>query len=176
MDKTKIKNFAINARKRLRTDVKQTLANYGINNSGINDELDISTPEVKFYTTEQFPLTGHQIVWRQQIADQLKQSQDEWIDTLDEFIEEVAYTWFNRIIAIRFMEVNDYLPSRTRVLSSEEGRVEPDIISHVWEIEDDLGGYSDDERKLIGEALNTQLPAKMDEMYAMLCELLVRNI
>ena len=168
MDKTKIKNFAINARKRLRTDVKQTLANYGINNSGINDELDISTPEVKFYTTEQFPLTGHQIVWRQQIADQLKQSQDEWIDTLDEFIEEVAYTWFNRIIAIRFMEVNDYLPSRTRVLSSEEGRVEPDIISHVWEIEDDLGGYSDDERKLIGEALNTQLPAKMDEMYAML--------
>lgn len=168
MDKTKIKNFAINARKRLRTDVKQTLANYGINNSGINDELDISTPEVKFYTTEQFPLTGHQIVWRQQIADHLKQSQDEWIDILDEFIEEVAYTWFNRIIAIRFMEVNDYLPSRTRVLSSEEGRVEPDIISHVWEIEDDLGGYSDDERKLIGEALNTQLPAKMDEMYAML--------
>lgn len=168
MDKTKIKNFAINARKRLRTDVKQTLANYGINNSGINDELDISTPEVKFYTTEQFPLTGHQIVWRQQIADHLKQSQDEWIDTLDEFIEEVAYTWFNRIIAIRFMEVNDYLPSRTRVLSSEEGRVEPDIISHVWEIEDDLGGYSDDERELIGEALNTQLPAKMDEMYAML--------
>lgn len=168
MDKTKIKNFAINARKRLRTDVKQTLANYGIDNSGINDELDISTPEVKFYTTEQFPLTGHQIVWRQQIADHLKQSQDEWIDTLDEFIEEVAYTWFNRIIAIRFMEVNDYLPSRTRVLSSEEGRVEPDIISHVWEIEDDLGGYSDDERELIGEALNTQLPAKMDEMYAML--------
>ena len=55
MDKTKIKNFAINARKRLRTDVKQTLANYGINNSGINDALDISTPEVNFYTTEQFP-------------------------------------------------------------------------------------------------------------------------
>ena len=47
----------------------------------------------------------------------------------EQLIEEVAYTWFNRIIAIRYMEVNDYLPERVNVLSSSTGKVEPDILS-----------------------------------------------
>lgn len=55
-------------------------------------------------------------------------------------------TWFNRIIALRFMEVNNYLPSRVRVLTSEEGKAEPDIVDEAMEIEDDLGGYSDQEK------------------------------
>lgn len=62
-------------------------------------------------------------------------------------IEEVAYTWFNRIIAIRFMEVNDYLPTRTRVLSSElEGKTEPDIITEAFDLDLD---YSDEDREKI---------------------------
>ena len=62
-------------------------------------------------------------------------------------VEEVAYTWFNRIIAIRFMEVNDYLPTRTRVLSSEtEGKTEPDIITDALDL--DLN-YSYDDKQFI---------------------------
>ena len=50
-------------------------------------------------------------------------------------IEEVAYTWFNRLIAIRFMEVNDYLPSHIRVLSSESGKLEPDLVTTPFDAE-----------------------------------------
>ncbi|WP_236900090.1 BREX-1 system adenine-specific DNA-methyltransferase PglX [Companilactobacillus alimentarius] len=59
----------------------------------------------------------------------------------NDLVEEVAYTWFNRIVAIRFMEVNDYLPSRTRVLSSTQNRNEPDIMIDPLSLEDDLGGF-----------------------------------
>ena len=51
-------------------------------------------------------------------------------------IEEIAYTWFNRFIVLRFMEVNNYLPSGVIVLSStEEGKVEPDIITEVLDLD-----------------------------------------
>ncbi|MBB6451056.1 type II restriction/modification system DNA methylase subunit YeeA [Geomicrobium halophilum] len=54
-------------------------------------------------------------------------------------IEEVTYTWFNRLIALRFMEVNDYLPIRKRFLSSEQqGKVEPDAVSDAHELIEDL--------------------------------------
>ncbi|MBZ4688749.1 MAG: restriction endonuclease, partial [Clostridiales bacterium] len=54
-------------------------------------------------------------------------------------IEEVAYTWFNRFIALRFMEVNDYLPTGVRVLSSlEEYRAEPDIVREALNIDLDI--------------------------------------
>ena len=50
----------------------------------------------------------------------------------DNVVEEVAYTWFNRIIAIRFMEVNDYLPTHVRVLSSKNvGKIEPDMVTEA---------------------------------------------
>ena len=48
----------------------------------------------------------------------------------DQLIEEVAYTWFNRFIALRYMEIHGYLPSRIRVLSSEtKGKVDPDLLT-----------------------------------------------
>ena len=63
------------------------------------------------------------------------------------FVEEVAYTWFNRIIAIRYMEVNNYLPTKTRVLSSEtEGKIEPDILTDALDIDLD---YTQEEKELI---------------------------
>src|SRR5699024_6453108 len=50
----------------------------------------------------------------------------------DQVIEEIAYTWFNRFVALRFMEVNDYLPTRVRVLSSEDSSsTEPDMIKEA---------------------------------------------
>lgn len=169
MEKIKIKNFAINARKKLRESVEFRLLQLGIDKNGVSKELDISTPDVKFYKNENNPLKGREIEWRQQIVERLKPTNDEkWVDTLDQFIEEVAYTWFNRIIAIRFMEVNDYLPSRVRVLSSEEGNVEPDIIKNVWDVEEDLGGYNNDERQVILKALDSKQAKEMDNLYAML--------
>ena len=56
-------------------------------------------------------------------------------DGFNQIIEEVAYTWFNRIIAIRFMEVNDYLPSHIRVLSSDTGKLEPDLVTTPFDAE-----------------------------------------
>lgn len=169
MDKEKIKNFAVNARKELIDSVRQRLANFGIDKTGIADELPISTAAVKYYTNEHFPLKGKAIDWRKQIVSRLNQdTNQEWNKKLSQFIDEVAYTWFNRIIAIRFMEVNDYLPSRTRVLSSEEGRVEPDMLNHALEIEDDLGGYSDEERVQITDALTSRKPAQLDKIFGML--------
>ena len=59
-------------------------------------------------------------------------------------IEEVAYTWFNRFIAIRFMEVNDYLPSGIRMFSSiESGKTEPDALTEVNLLLDELELDSD---------------------------------
>ncbi|MFI3213904.1 MAG: hypothetical protein R3Y24_11225 [Eubacteriales bacterium] len=72
----------------------------------------------------------------------VKQMEERGFDTV---IEEVSYTWFNRICAIRFMEVNDYLPTKVRVLSSEkDGKTEPDIVTQALEI--DLG-FTDKEKE-----------------------------
>lgn len=169
MDKLKIKHFAVESRQQLVRDVRQVLANYGIDKYGIKKELNISTTNVKYYTNENFPLRGDKITWRKNIVTLLERDKNkDWDSKLDEFIEEVAYTWFNRIIAIRFMEINDYLPSHTRVLSSEEGRLDPDIITHAMEIEDYLGGYTNDEKKMISNALTNHNPNEMDEVFKML--------
>ena len=172
MDKNKIKKFAINARKSLRDTTEVQLANLGITDEKINDELSISTKDKKYYVddNENNALTGKQIGWRKDVVNELKNRgyDDDPKTVFDDFIEEVAYTWFNRIIAIRFMEVNNYLPSRVSVLTSEEGKAEPDIINEAMEIEDDVGGYSDSEKELISTALTERTPELMDKLYAML--------
>ena len=167
MEKGKIKSFAINARNELIRDITQRLENYGIDKDGVKSELDISTSEIKYYTSEHFGLSGSQIKWRHKVVNELKRRANEvdWQQAFTDLVEEVAYTWFNRIIAIRFMEVNDYLPTRTRVLSSEEGRSEPDILIHALELEEDFGHYSDEEREIITRALDTLAPHDLDQMY-----------
>ena len=81
----------------------------------------------------------------------------------DNVIEEVAYTWFNRIISIRFMEVNDYLPTNVRVLSSEKtGKIEPDIVTKAHHI--DLN-FSDEEKEKIYQFKNEN---KLDELFRFL--------
>ena len=104
MDKLKIKHFAVESRQQLVRDVRQVLANYGIDKDGIKEELSISTTSVKYYTNENFPLRGDKITWRKNIVTLLERDKNkDWDSKLDEFIEEVAYTLFNIIIAIRFM-------------------------------------------------------------------------
>lgn len=78
-------------------------------------------------------------------------------------VEEVAYTWFNRLIAIRFMEVNDYLPSGVRVLSSEnKAKKEPDLVTTPFDA--DLEFTSDEQDKII----KLKDDNKLDELFRML--------
>lgn len=73
-------------------------------------------------------------------------------------IEEFAYTWFNRIVALRFMEIHDFLPHGFRVLSSRDGGFEPEILKNVAFIKDDL--------KLDIELVNSlKTQGKIDEAY-----------
>lgn len=172
MDKNKIKKYAINARTELINAIKVKLATLGIDENEIQDKLSISTPDKEYYVddNEANALTGAQIGWRKDIVAELNRHgyQEDSNTAYKDFVEEVAYTWFNRIIAIRFMEVNNYLPSRVRVLSSEEGKNEPDIINEAMEISDDLGGYSIEEKELITTALTEKTPELMDNLYTML--------
>lgn len=172
MDKNKIKKYAINARTELIDAIKVKLATLGIDENEIQDKLSISTPDKEYYVddNEANALTGAQIGWRKDIVAELNSHgyQEDSKTAYKDFVEEIAYTWFNRIIAIRFMEVNNYLPSRVRVLSSEEGRNEPDIINEAMEISDDLGGYSNQEKELITTALTEKTPELMDSLYTML--------
>lgn len=172
MDKNKIKKYAINARTELINAIKVKLATLGIDENEIQDKLSISTADKEYYVddNEANALTGAQIGWRKDIVAELNRHgyQEDSKTAYKDFVEEVAYTWFNRIIAIRFMEVNNYLPSRVRVLSSEEGKNEPDIINEAMEISDDLGGYSNQEKELITTALTEKTPELMDNLYTML--------
>ena len=172
MDKNKIKKYAINARKELIDAIKVKLATLGIDENKIQEKLSISTADKEYYVddNEANALTGAQIGWRKDIMAELNRHgyQEDSKTAYKDFVEEVAYTWFNRIIAIRFMEVNNYLPSRVRVLSSEEGKNEPDIINEAMEIGDDLGGYSNQEKELITTALTEKTPELMDNLYTML--------
>ena len=56
-------------------------------------------------------------------------------DGYSQVIEEVSYTWFNRFVAIRFMEVNGYLPTHVRVFSDENGLFRPQILSEAIHLE-----------------------------------------
>lgn len=73
----------------------------------------------------------------------LKSKRDQIVSTVQRegykyVIEEFAYTWFNRIVALRFMEVHDFLPHGFRVLSSRDGGFEPEILKNVTFVKDDL--------------------------------------
>lgn len=77
-------------------------------------------------------------------------------------VDKVAYTWFNRLIAVRYMEVNDLLPSRTRVLSSADGRAEPQIVTTPF---DAVLDYTPAEQQQIVTLKNDN---KLDEAFRLL--------
>ena len=131
MNKTLLKNFATQARVRLMKDVAYRLGLMGITNKG-NAQPTVRQPGMEAYEYakgEQFKLFGTDIEARRHLAEEARAK------GFDQLVEEVAYTWFNRLIAIRFMEVNDYLPTHTRVLSSvTPGQTVPDIVTHALDV------------------------------------------
>lgn len=134
MNKSVIKNFAIWARNKLIADIQYRAGLIGVTADGIHSALPQSTKETEFYdigTAEPYAITGEAIKQRRSLIDVINQktSETNYQTAYKYIMEGVAYTWFNRLIAIRFMEINDYLPSHIRVLSSDDGKMEPDLVT-----------------------------------------------
>lgn len=140
MNKTAIKNFAIWARNKLIADVSYDARLIGIRSEGIAKPLPQSFGGTQFFdigTAEPYSISGEAVRQRDKLIEviQQKEKDTDYKTAYQYVIEEVAYTWFNRLIAIRFMEVNDYLPSHIRVLSSESGKLEPDLVTTPFDAE-----------------------------------------
>jgi len=140
MNKTAIKNFAIWARNKLIADVSYDARLIGITEEGIAKPLPQSFDGTQFFdigTAEPYSISGEAVHQRDKLIEviQQKEKDTDYKTAYQYVIEEVAYTWFNRLIAIRFMEVNDYLPSHIRVLSSESGKLEPDLVTTPFDAE-----------------------------------------
>ncbi|PEN79281.1 SAM-dependent methyltransferase [Bacillus toyonensis] len=129
MNKTAIKNFAVSARTKLMDAVKQKAYELGITKTEIKEP---ETYEDGFRINNKF-FKSYELEQRRKLIQKIEEKDYKQV------IEEVSYTWFNRFIAIRFMEVNEYLPTGVRVLSSaQEGKNEPDVIGEVTNIAEDL--------------------------------------
>lgn len=167
MNKTAIKNFAIWARNKLIADIQYKAGLMGITEKGIANALPQSTNGTEFYdigTTEPYSISGASIKQRKHLVKLIEQKKKEtnYATAYAYVVEEVAYTWFNRLIAIRFMEVNDYLPSHIRVLSSESGKAEPDIVTSPFDTDLDFTG--EEEQRIIQLKQNNEV----DQLFQML--------
>lgn len=168
MNKSAIKNFAIWARRKLISDITYKAGLLGITDKGIKDPLVQSTKEVQFFdigTKEPYQITGKDIEKRAKLVNYIKEKEEhsDYSLAYKTVIEEVAYTWFNRLIAIRFMEVNEYLPSKIRVLSSQsKTKLEPDIVTMPFDT--DLE-YTEKEKTKILSLINEN---KQEELFKLL--------
>ena len=133
MDKSAIKNFATSARKKLIEGVRQKAYGLGISDKEIKPVEELPDGKRIEINNEYRYLTNTESKNREKLIEQIE------LKGYEQVMEEVAYTWFNRIIAIRFMEVNDYLPTGVRVLSSEEAsKIEPDAVTEAHSLIDEL--------------------------------------
>lgn len=177
MNKGAIQKFAIWARNELIAQVSQRAYQYGIDESGFGD--------ASAGTLNGRLLTAEEKSQRQELIKQIKEK------GYQQVMEEVAYTWFNRFIALRFMEVNNYLPSHIRVFSDASGAFKPEILNDVLHL--DLPGLdsgkvaeyieSNDTEALYRyllltqcNALNSALPVMFERMGGYTEMLLPNNI
>ena len=166
MEKAPIKKFAVEARRKLIADVTFQLERYGITEKGIVEPQTSTDKELVFDLGN----GNVQTIRGVRAVNQYKNlaahvrgfyTDDEPKKELEQFIEETAYTWFNRLIAIRFMEVNRYLP--VRVLSSEiTGQKLPDLVKAPFS--GDLE-FTEDEKKRIFELQDAN---KEDDLFRFL--------
>ena len=140
MDKNAIKKYAVWARNELISRVAQKADQYGITEAEI-----ISASEDSIYGRLLTPAEKKQ---RIALIDRIK------VKGYKQVIEEVAYTWFNRLTAIRFMEVNGYLPSHVRVFTDEENRFAPQILAEAIHL--DMPGLNMDKVFELKQANKTE--------------------
>lgn len=119
MDKNAIKKYAVWAREELIERVSQKADQYEIS-AGADPNADLAHGVL---------LTPAEKKQRASLISKVKEK------GMDQVMEEVAYTWFNRFAALRFMEVNNYLPSRVRVFTDEKGAFKPEILSEAIHLE-----------------------------------------
>ncbi|MBC2457312.1 BREX-1 system adenine-specific DNA-methyltransferase PglX [Clostridium beijerinckii] len=135
MDKNKIKSFAIWARRNLISAVTERAKRIGVTENKIEEAVAVQGG---------FKLEGNDEIFKLSKKDRDKLKDEIREKGFEQVMEEVAYTWFNRFMGLRYMEVNDYLPSGIRVLSSEvEGKTEPDVLTRVSEVIDELNLNAD---------------------------------
>ena len=160
MNKNAIKKFAIDARNKLIASVTDKAGMLGITLDNCSEAITKGA-DFEVYKTAagtEVTLNKKQCEQRRKLVDQI------YARGFEAVVEEVAYTWFNRICAIRFMEVNDYMyPVRVRVLSSEkEGKNEPDVVTMAPDIDWD---FTDKERE---EIIDAKMNNRLDDLFRML--------
>ena len=166
MNKNAIKKFAIDARNKLIASVTDKAGMLGITQDNCSEAITKGA-DFEVYKTAagtDVTLNKKQCEQRRKLVNQIHARGFEAV------VEEVAYTWFNRICAIRFMEVNDYMyPVRVRVLSSEKkstvsGLVknEPDVVTMAPDIDWD---FTDKERE---EIIDAKMNNRLDDLFRML--------
>ena len=180
MNKTAIKNFAVWARNKLEKDIAEQAELIGVSEKGIVQPLAHSTDDLLFLdigTKEYAKVEGKTaIAQRKALIDRIKSKEvDMGYDrAYNAVIEEIAYTWFNRLIAIRFMEVNDYLPTRSRMLSSENpAKNEPDFVTNPFDTDVE---FSDAEVQKIYRLKDDASKEASDELFRMLFIKLCNNL
>ncbi|RHO19189.1 BREX-1 system adenine-specific DNA-methyltransferase PglX [Ruminococcus sp. AM45-9BH] len=169
MNKTAIRKFAEWAREKLIEDIKYKAGTVGITANGIAEKLPQSTSDTYFYdvgTKDYMKISGVEIKQRDALVKAIQtkeRSYKSYQEAFENVIEEVAYTWFNRLIAIRFMEVNDYLPFGVRVLSSEnKAKKEPDLVTTPLDTDLEFTSYEQD------RIIQLKDDNKLDELFRML--------
>lgn len=168
MDKPAIKKFAIWARNKLIADTKYRAGLVGVSETAIAEPLPQSTETVQFFDVglpQPYRIEGDAVTQRQRFVAELNKEtakQGSYTAAYQTVVDKVAYTWFNRLIAVRYMEVNDLLPSRTRVLSSADGRAEPQIVTSPF---DAVLDYTPAEQQQI---VNLKNDNKLDEVFRLL--------
>jgi len=166
MNKNAIKKFAIEARKKLIDSVTDKAGMLGITEKSCSEPIT-KGPDFEVYQTvagTEVTLNKRQCEQRRRLVSQIESRGFEAV------VEEVAYTWFNRICAIRFMEVNDYLPNRVRVLSSEkEGKMEPDLVTQAPDVDLDLTAQEKE------EIINWKMSGTSEDTDKLYCKLFLKQ-
>src|SRR5690606_21676434 len=122
-----MKTFTTSARKELLKKVEEKAMKIGITEDNIK-KADIESSDAIFIDGKQ--LSKEEKTQRDKLIARINQI------GFKQVMEEVAYTWFNRFTALRFMEVNDYLPSGVRVLSSTNpNSADPDMLNEALELD-----------------------------------------
>lgn len=166
MNKNAIKKFAIEARKKLIDSVTDKAGMLGITEKLCSEPITKGADFEVYQTVAgtEVTLNKRQCEQRRRLVAQIESRGFEAV------VEEVAYTWFNRICAIRFMEVNDYLPNRVRVLSSEkEGKMEPDLVTQAPDVDLDLTALEKE------EIINLKMSGTSEDTDKLYCKLFLKQ-
>ncbi len=168
MNKAAIEKFAVWARTKLISEITYKMGLLGITDKGIAEPLPQSSNDLQLFdigTKNYAEVTGIAIKQRSALVNEIKNRErtSNYNTALTSVIEEVAYTWFNRLVAVRFMEVNDYLPSHIRVLSSENSaKSEPDLVTNPFDADLTFTPFEQD------RIMQLKDENKLDELFRML--------